>query len=379
MKASISFLFLLFLLIFSSNAFAQGEAALEFLYLNPSPQSAGLGWTGVSVPNDEAFGFYYNPAMLGYFGQKNNISIQAYPGSIDWINQQTYNYNSFGLNLGYNFQRELNGFNLSLGAGYIYNQLKFSNSIDVDSYNAYGIGASINYFVTLALGITFKNINSNLSVSDVEGKLSLHTNSIDYGFLLIFPVTDLFDNKIKLSNGTKLIPELNYSIGYSRLNIGNEVYYVDPAQSDPQPLTARLGHTINLNCSYVTDNISLKMIDYNLILEADDILIDRDMNNNLSYQGMLGDIDLGKHLIQLKGDDKVVVHKGNAIQFVETVTILKGSFSGRGYDRTIKTDGLIISSSGLFKWLNTIVENNIVHFVANHIKLEYINSTLFRG
>ncbi len=251
---------------------------------------------------------------------------------------------------------------------------------ELNSYNAYGIGASVNYFVTMALGITFKNINSELGFfgSEDQGKGKLNTNAIDYGILLIFPITDLFDNKIKLSGGTKLIPEFNYSIGYSRLNIGNEVYYIDRSQSDPQPLTARLGHTINLNCSYVTDNISLKMVDYSLILEADDILIDRN-NGNFSYQGMLGDIDFGKNLIQLKGDDKVVVHKGNAIQFVETVTILKGSFTGRGYDRTVKTDGLIISSSGLFKWLNTIVENNIVHFVAEHIKLEYINSSIFNS
>ena len=78
----------MFLLFFPGKILGQGESTLPFLSINPSPKSAGLGWTGVSVPNDEAFGFYYNPAMLGYFGQDNNIAIQAYPGSIDWFNQK---------------------------------------------------------------------------------------------------------------------------------------------------------------------------------------------------------------------------------------------------------------------------------------------------
>ena len=69
MKSSISLLSLSFLLIFSYKAIAQGEAAIPFLYQNPSPQFSGLGWTGVSLPNDDAFGFYYNPAQLGYFGK----------------------------------------------------------------------------------------------------------------------------------------------------------------------------------------------------------------------------------------------------------------------------------------------------------------------
>lgn len=329
--------------------------------------------------------------MLGYFGQNNNISMQTYPGSIDWLNLERFDYNSTAFNLGYNFKNELNGLNLSVGAGYIHNRINFetfSGSESYDSYNSYGLGVSIDYYVTLALGITFKNIHSELGESpfgEIQ-KRSLDANAIDYGFLLILPVTDLFDNTIKLSDNSKLIPEFNYSLGYSRLNIGDEVYYIDPAQKDPMPLSARLGHTISLGCNYESDDISINLIDYDLILEADDILISREMragvdelNREISYQGMLGDIDFGKHLIQLKGDDNVVVHKGNSISLVETITILNGSFVGRGYSRGVKTYGLIMSSSGLFKWLGFMSENNTIQFIANHIELKYINSTIFDG
>jgi len=65
MKHFLSLLSLFILLTFNQTV-AQVQTALPFLYLSPSPQSSGLGWTGVSVPNNDAFGFHYNPAMLGY-------------------------------------------------------------------------------------------------------------------------------------------------------------------------------------------------------------------------------------------------------------------------------------------------------------------------
>lgn len=376
---------LLFILLTFNRTIAQGEAAIPFLYLSPSPQSNGLGWTGVSIPNNDAFGFYYNPAMIGYFGQSNNLSVQMYPANVDWV-FDFITVNSYGLSFGYNFKNELNGLNLSAGAGFIKNRINFgsftspSGSFEsYDTYNAYAFGAAINYYVTFSTGITFKNIYSKMGISPEGQEVSIDPNAIDYGFLLILPVTDLFDNSIKLSNYSNLIPEFNYSLGYSRLNIGDEVFYIDPAQADPLPRTVRIGHTINLGMEYQSDDIAIDLIDYNLILEADDILITRNKNNNISYGSMFGGISLGKHLIQLKGNENVVVHKGHAINLLETVTILKGSFAGRGYSRGVKTDGLIISSSGLFKWLSSMTENSALQFIANHIELKYINSTIFDG
>jgi hypothetical protein len=390
MKSFLNLLSLFILLTFPQ-IIAQGEAALPFLYLNPSPQSTGLGWTGVSNANDDAFGFHYNPAILGYSSQHNNISMQTYPGSIDWMNFGGLDINSSAFNVGYNFKKELNGFNLSAGVGYMHSRFSFGTFVGTsdfyesyDSFDAYAFGVSMNYYVMLAIGITYKNIYSQLGESPISSVVNLkpaEANAIDYGILLTLPVTDLFDNrKIKLPYNSMLIPEFNYTLGYSRLNIGDGIYYIDPAQTDPLPLTARLGQTLNFGIDYKSEDISINMIDYNLIIEADDILIKREYKNdivNTTYQGMLGDIDLGKHLIQLKSDDKVVVHKGHAIKLVETITILKGSFTGRGYNRIVQTDGLILSSSGLFKWLGSITENETLKFIANHIEFKYINSTIF--
>ena len=384
MKHFISFIALFVVLTFNP-AFAQGEAAIPFLYVTPSSQFTGLGWTGVSVPNDDAFGFHYNPAMIGYFGQRNNLSIQMYPGETDWI--FGINVNSYALNAGYNFKNELNGLNLSGGAGFIRNRFSFGPE-NYDSYNAYVFGVGIDYYITLSAGITFKNIHSQISrfISPEETAIArADANAIDYGFLLSLPILDLFDNTSIEFFDSRIIPDFDYSIGYSRLNIGDEVYYFDPDQFDPLPLTARLGHTISLGLDYQTDNILINMLDYDLILEADDILVSREFDpetlqfGDIKYDGMLGEIDFFDNLIRLKSNDNVVIHKGHSIRFVETVTILSGSFSGRGYERGIKTNGLIISSLGFFKWLGAISGDNILRFIANHIELRYVSSSIFEG
>jgi hypothetical protein len=91
---------------------------------------------------------------------------------------------------------------------------------------------------------------------------------------------------------------------------------------------------------------------------------------------MLGDIDFGKHLIQLKSDDKVVVHKGHAINLGETVKILIGSFQGRYYE-SIKSNGLVISGRGLFKFIGYLSKDKTVKFIADHFDIRYIKSTNF--
>jgi hypothetical protein len=225
--------------------FAQFEAALPFLYENPSPELTGLGWTGVSLPNDNPLGFYYNPANLGFFAQENNLSIEIYPGTVQrQVSVLINELNSYGINTGYNFQKELNGINFSVGAGFIHSSFEYELRFlgQQDSYNAFGLGASIDYYVLFSAGLTYKTVHSEFSsvVAPVLNNADVDANAVDYGFLLTLPFMRLFNvNSIALNDEMQLNPIVNYSLGYSRLNIGDEIYYVDPAQSDPLPLTAR--------------------------------------------------------------------------------------------------------------------------------------------
>jgi hypothetical protein len=91
------------IIVFKSTVFAQGDAAISMLYLNPSPKLNGLGMAGTSLPNDDPAGFYYNPAQLGYISQTNDISIQFYPSNVDWLGFHYAKYENTSFNIGYNF------------------------------------------------------------------------------------------------------------------------------------------------------------------------------------------------------------------------------------------------------------------------------------
>ncbi|MEO8399318.1 MAG: hypothetical protein ABI550_05805, partial [Ignavibacteriaceae bacterium] len=139
----LSIIILLFILSGLSNQLkAQGEAAIPFLYLTPSPELNGLGLTGVSYPNDDPFGFYYNPANLGHFSQNQNLSLHVYPNSVDWLGESGLKFNNSAFNIGYNFKDELNGLNFSVGAGFIHSRFDFGSfrpQFQVQPYESYDL------------------------------------------------------------------------------------------------------------------------------------------------------------------------------------------------------------------------------------------------
>ena len=184
--------FLIFSLIFflSNSSFLKAqrtETAVPFLTFNPSPQQNGLASTGVSIPNDDPFGFYYNPAMLGYSSQHNNITTQFYPSKIEWLNQEIYEYNSYAFNIGYNFVKELNGINLGVGLGLIHTNFDSNNNLifgQHEYYSAFGFGASIDYRVIISIGLTIKSVSSTYSRIFWENDYTGKTTTFDYGILL---------------------------------------------------------------------------------------------------------------------------------------------------------------------------------------------------
>ena len=275
--------------------------------------------------------------------------------------------------------------NLSAGAGFIHSNFDYgANARAYDSYNAYGFGASVDYYILLSAGITYRDINSQtVSGFPISRTYKLDVSTVDYGIHLAVPVVKLIDDEFsfELSEKSKFKPLFNYNLGYSRLNIGDEVYYIDPAPKEPLPLTARLGHTLRFGIDYEGKNIFINLINYDLILEAQDLLVERESftSSDFSYQGMLGDIEFWKHLVQLKGDENVVVHNGHSISLAETVTILLGSFYGRGYMRIPKTNGLLFSIKGLFKWLKSELETDFLEYLSKHFDVRFIASTIFDG
>ena len=57
MKTAVIFLSLFSFLVFTNKSFSQGEAAVLFLRLQPSPSLAAMGQTGTALPTEDPLDF----------------------------------------------------------------------------------------------------------------------------------------------------------------------------------------------------------------------------------------------------------------------------------------------------------------------------------
>jgi len=360
-----SFLTILFLFnLFSNKSFAQGEAAVPFLLLNPSPSLSAMGATGTALPTEDPFGFLWNPAQLGYTSQTNNLSFIFYPSKVDWAGVNDLLWKGIALNAGYNF-KDLIGLPVSFGFGYSNPEFDFGTFVRTDEngnvigtieakdyYNAYSFGLGVDYFVQLSIGYTIKDVTSILSdqpTGEEQGSSKAETTVNDFGILLNVPVTKLIDDKlqVQLDENLNALPTFNFSLGYSKSNIGDEISYIDAAQADPLPRMDRLGYGISTGFDLVSDNFRINAFNLSFTVEADDILIKQDSTGS-EYQSTLSDLKFWKNIVEIEGDDKIVSHAGTKLDFVETVTLNFGHFSGRGFDMR-ETNGYEIRAKGLLK------------------------------
>ena len=377
---------------FRINLYAQGEAAVPFLLLQPSPSLSAMGQTGTALPTDDPFGFIWNPAQLGYTSQTNNLSFIFYPSKIDWL--PTFNLGleikGSAFNTGYNF-KDLIGIPISAGFGYsdltvefgkFFRYDEFGNLISAsdarDNYRAYSFGIGLDYYIRFTAGFSFKNVSSLLSdrpTGPDSIRISADVNVIDFGFLLTVPVIKLIDKDLKFGIENRFLkPYFDFSLGYSKSNIGDDVTYSGLPFSDPLPRMDRIGYTISTGIDIISDELNLNTFNFALTVEADDILVGWD--STWFYQSTLSDLKPWKHLISIEGTDNIVSHIGLKFDFFETFSLYTGHFSGRGFDER-KTNGYEIKSSGLFKLWALWANNPITDFISNHFDVRYYNTNFF--
>ena len=366
----------------SSLTFAQDGTALPFLQYPVSPSLNGMGATGTSLPTDDPFGFLYNPAQLGFTSRESNLSFSIYPSSANFSPVISAEVSSYALNLGYNLN-DLIDFPLRVGFGFVRPEMSFGEFTSAingntfeprDYYHAYSIAAGIDYFVQFSAGLTYKNVTSILSsLPNSTGKVDL----FDFGFLLNVPVINLIDKNpsVQFLRNVPATPFLNFSFGYSQLNIGDEIYYVDPDQADPVPRTARLGYGLSTGIDFKINDNKLRALSFNFTVDAADILVIRDTLGYTSYQSGFGDISIGDNIINIKGDENVLSHSGVKIDLVETVSFLWGKYSGRYFKGIMQTSGYEIRAKGLFKLIDTLEPDPAVKFISDHFDIRYYNST----
>lgn len=306
MKAKILLISLISFIFLNNKTYSQGEAAVPVLLLQSSPSHSAMGATGIAIPTEDPFGFVFNPAQLGYTSQKNNLSFIFYPSKIDWLGFGEFEVKGRALNAGYNF-KNLIGFPISFGFGYSNTEVDFGTYIRTDEmgnvigtsdpkdyYYSYSLGFDIDYFVQLSAGITYKKVTSDFRDFPIgleSSGISTKTNVIDFGILLNIPVLKLIDEQIqlKLDENFMFRPDFNFSLGYSKSNIGDSIYYIDPAQADPLPRMDRIGYGTSTGFDLITDDFRLNAFNLSFTVEADDILIERD-SEGWSYQPTLSDL-----------------------------------------------------------------------------------------
>jgi len=378
---------LLLLLIFIKPIYSQGLAAAEFLGFQQSPLLIGAGMIGAAIPIKDASGFYYNPAQLGYFSHENNISV--------FLMQQTAPWSSIGLtntpiqtiniSAGYNFKKDNNDLPISIGIGYSKSKFDFQDEINAPSiYNGaiyshnsldcFSIGTSYENLLLFNIGLSLKSYNSNLYLPFLKGA---NGTAFDFGAMIITPFSKLLfnDYRLQLSPKSFLKPKVDITVGYALTNVGKVIYYLNMVQPDPIPKTARLGYTFNFGVELTTQTTKINAIDYSFTVEAEDMLIKND-NFVREYDNSLGEFNIVKNLIELKGDQSVIVHRGHIFKLFETVIIMSGRFEGQGFN-VRATNGFGISSEGIFNLLSSLTNNSVFRYITDHFVLEYYNSNTY--
>jgi hypothetical protein len=378
----------LLLLLLTGTVYAQ---RVYFLEMQQSPLLLGAGWIGAAVPNTNADGFYFNPAQLGNFSRVNNFSLFFLPNKSNW-GRNDYSkttFNSFAVALGYNFNKNNQGLPLSVGIGYLHHKFHYFvpfYTIDepdkgyssYDSFDCLSIGASYKYFLIFNLGMSIKSFDSDDSEIPRGNKVS--RSAFDFGAMITAPISKLFfDNyKFELGSQSFIKPNVNFTLSYSLQNIGKEFSSPGAAQAVALPRLARLGYTLDFGFEYTSGYIeNLNVFNYSFTAEAEDILVKDHEIGSIEYENIFGDIGI-KNLIALKGDQDVVMNKGHIFRLLETVILATGRSYGANYvEKFNESNAFGLSSDGLFKVLNNLIDNDVIKYITNHFTVEYYNANVF--
>lgn len=376
-----------------------GQTVMSSMYLQPSPIFIGAGNVGTASPMQEAMGFYYNPAQLGYFSLENNLSISYMPKKTEWLKYVLPNLSiqSYGLVAGYNFKKKNNDLPLSIGVGFLHNKFSYGEFVrtgpdspdpirkyeSYDKFDCISLGIGYGEYVRFNLGVSVKSFFTNRNDFPTFEDVNLDGvtgTAFDFGFMIVTPLSNMIspDQKIILDESSFVKPNIDFVLGYSLLNIGKEVVYTDPEQKDPLQRAARLGYSFNFSLDMQSNKSTFNFFSYSFSVEADDHYLIKRSNygGSFEYQNILGDIKFGRNLIELRGDDYATVHRGHILRFFESVIFTSGRMHGGGYDHR-KTDGLGVSSEGLIKLYSLLADDPIVDYFANHFVLEYYDTNIF--
>lgn len=389
--------FITFLLLFCLFSSSKSASPAEFLFLkiSPSSQFNGMGSVGNSLPTDDVFGFYYNPAQLGNFAKNNNFGFQFYPQKTKWLKDLGPRLNNFGMTLGYKFENS----RFSLGFSFLRNYFAWGNLNYLNefgdeinktrkySYQAYSLGVNYNWKVDFSGGITFKTVKaknipyneSNDTFFQTPDLADFQTQTFDFGFLTTIPISELQLNLF----GENYF--LDASIGFSVKNVGGSVKYPDKNYSEVLPRTSFLGYSLVGGYKREINRLEFDFLKLSWSVDAEDDLTKQEIINGDTisykapeYQNILANTNPWKNIILAKGSSKIVRHLGFKVEIFETFSFMKGSLDGDGFDGR-KSIGFGVSSKGISKYFYSNSDSELWEFLSQDIELNYFHSSFFDG
>jgi len=358
----------LFIICISHSGFSQGPgaAAVPFLLIGPSP-ALGRGESAAAVlPTDDSFGFHYNPAQLGFFSKNNNFAGQIYLKKMQWLPQFNFSdlyYKSYSLNGGYILKDFLDeGIDLNIGFGYMHTLLNLGEGIETDvegnlgrrfnsseSFDAFSLGFSFEYYATFALGFTYKNINSDLApegisvgTETIDG--TADASAYDVGLIISMPLISM-ENDYTIE-GMNFIS--NAFLGTALLNNGGFISYGNSSNGDPLPNTLHLGVGFSLGLIKNFEHRSTKIVELKVASEASDLLIE-----SHDYVSPLhSDINIIDNIFLGNSSDLIQVQNSITVNLLETIHLGFHKKKGSGFPKYVHNFSFMISSSGLLKFFD---------------------------
>ncbi|MHB2151132.1 PorV/PorQ family protein [Calditrichota bacterium LG25] len=376
----------------SSVSFAQGSIAVPFVTIHPAPHLNGMAGAFTALPTADPFGQFFNPAQLAIFARQNNFSVQFYPQKTRWLPQLTFHdftFSSAAAAFGYSSDKILRNLPLSFAAGFVNSRLDLGKLVWTDeagnqlgtfhsdeTYQQFSFGMGLDWYIKFNMGFALKNINTNLYPANVgtEGqKKDRSARTIDYGFLLIIPATDLLNVKgFSCSSLGQVQPFFDLTFGFSVLNVGDEMYYIDKDQADPFPRTAAIGYGLSMGLDGLVWDTRLRLIKADWSSEARNLLVDCNTDETWDYVAFPGKINLKDHVLLGKYDQSTAIYQGYRFQALEFIEYSFGYFRGGGYHPYIKTQGIQISSTGLGKIFSARIDHLILKELLNRLSVSYV-------
>lgn len=364
--------------------------AVPFLLISSSPEANGQGCTSVSRISDDPYAINFNPAHLGLSSAQSNAMFSFYPTKTKWLpglGLDGITFNTIVFSGGINLEK-YSTLPVSIGVAYSrvdlnlgeFNRTNSSGPEIIGTYNAeehsdaFSVGFGLDLGVRIAMGLTFRRIESNLAdqgAGQEQGSGSSSAWSRDYGLLINAPIVDLVTKKSEFMTG--IAPIFDLSFGTALTNIGEKMVYIDKAQADPLPRNISIGTTIELGFKLTrTDH---KLLSFIWSRQADNLLVGRNQNGSSYYRDIFGDIDFFKNIVQGKRTETIDLSQGWQIGIAEIVFIRGGSFVGTG-NRSFTTDGIGLRLSGFLKLLQglEIEKSSELSFIAEHFDIRYDKS-----